>query len=130
VLTAGGAYFLTVFAAGFVLGTVRVLWVAPNLGPVPAVLIELPMLLTFAWFVCGWILRRWKIGRAGGADIGMGLTAFMLLILAETAFSVLLTGQSLSVFFQRMATAQGAIGLAGQILFAALPAIRSRISAQ
>jgi len=39
------AYFLPVFALGFVLGTVRTLWLAPMLGELAAVAAELPVML-------------------------------------------------------------------------------------
>ena len=129
-LAAGSLYFFVVFAAGFLLGAVRVLWIGPALGPVAAVLIELPILLSFSWMVCGRIQRKWRIGSEGGADIGMGAVAFVLLMLAEAALSVLLNGPPVRAFWLRMATVEGAIGLAGQILFAALPAIRSRLASR
>jgi hypothetical protein len=44
-LKAGVLYFALVFAAGFVLGTVRTLWAVPRLGVRTAELIELPTML-------------------------------------------------------------------------------------
>jgi len=44
VLKAGAVYFGVVFGAGFVLGTVRVIWVVPHLGERTAELIEAPTL--------------------------------------------------------------------------------------
>lgn len=52
---AGLAYFTLVFAAGFGLGTLRVLALAPILGEGGAVLLELPIILAIAWMACRWI---------------------------------------------------------------------------
>ena len=57
-LGAGLAYFAVVFAAGFVLGTLRVLVVAPHLGEIAAVVAELPIMLAVSWIICGWLLGR------------------------------------------------------------------------
>ena len=44
-------YFGIIFALGFVLGTIRTLWLAPIVGTVGAVLIELPIMLIASWLV-------------------------------------------------------------------------------
>jgi hypothetical protein len=43
-LKAGVVYFALVFGAGFVLGTIRTLWVAPRVGVRTAELAEAPMM--------------------------------------------------------------------------------------
>ncbi len=45
ILKAAAYYFAAVFGAGFVLGTVRVLWLAPQLGARAAELLETPIML-------------------------------------------------------------------------------------
>ena len=49
---AGIVYFLAVFAIGFLLGTIRILWITPWLGDGAAVLLELPVILTASWLLC------------------------------------------------------------------------------
>ena len=44
-LIAATIYFLMLFALGFVLGTIRVLFVAPMLGVLSATLLEVPLML-------------------------------------------------------------------------------------
>jgi len=41
----GVVYFCLVFGVGFILGTIRVLWVVPHLGVRTAELIETPLML-------------------------------------------------------------------------------------
>ncbi len=51
----------------------------------------------------------------------MGLLAFVLLIVAEAALAVLLAGQGIGQWLAGMAHPAGALGLAGQIVFALVP---------
>ena len=69
VIKGGAAYFALVFAAGFALGVVRVLVLAPRLGALSAVALELPLILTVSWIACGWVLKRFSVPpRAGPRD--------------------------------------------------------------
>jgi hypothetical protein len=115
------AYLAPVFALAFGLGVLRSLWLAPALGALPAVALEVPVLLVWSWIVAGRVLRRWPLPRRG--CLAMGSLAFALLILAEAGLA-LATGQTLRGFLAAMATPHGALGLAGQLVFAALPALR------
>ena len=45
VVKAGVLYFALVFEAGFVLGTIRTLWVFPRIGTRTAELMEMPIML-------------------------------------------------------------------------------------
>ncbi|MGB4908133.1 MAG: hypothetical protein WBP15_06330, partial [Tabrizicola sp.] len=53
------AYVLPVFAVAFALGAVRVNLVAPRVGPLLAVAVELPLVLALSWAVAGRVLNRW-----------------------------------------------------------------------
>lgn len=121
---AGAVYFLAVFAAGFVIGAIRVLWVAPRTGALAAVALELPVMLAIAWVVTGLLLPRFLPGAGLAERATMGLVAFSLLLPAEIALGVWGFGQSLAMVMGGFATAPGALGLFGQVLFAAIPAIR------
>ena len=50
--------FALVFGVGFVLGTVRVLWIAPQLGARAAELAEAPVMLVVIYFAARWIAKR------------------------------------------------------------------------
>lgn len=119
-------YFGLVFGAAFALGALRTLVLAPWAGPLPAVLIELPVVLAVSWSAAGRVLRRWPVA-AGGmpALLAMGFVAFALLMLAEAALAPAF-GRSLSAWAGSLRTPEGMVGLAGQIAFALLPAVRGR----
>lgn len=123
-LRAGLAYFAIVFAAGFLLGTIRTLLLTPQFGAFTAVLIELPVILAIAWWACGGIIRRLRVPATRASRAVMGASAIVLLILAEAALAALLGGQTIREFAASLATPPGAAGLAGQVVFALFPLIR------
>lgn len=123
-LRAGVAYFALVFAAGFGLGTIRALLLVPALGAAPAVAIELPVMLVFAWIACGWLVRRFAVPAIPGARLAMGAAAFALLMAAEAALAVLGFGQSPEAYLAGLATPAGLLGLAGQVAFGLMPLVR------
>ena len=118
-------YVATVFAAAFGLGTLRVLLVAPRLGELAAVTLEVPVVLGLSWLVAGRVLRRWPLPRPG-QRLAMGGLAFALLMLAETILGVTLFGRSLAGILAAMTTLPGLVGLAGQMGFALVPALRGQ----
>lgn len=122
VLRASILYFAVVFTAAFGLGVLRVTLVAPQLGALVAVALEVPIVLAVSWGVAGWIVRNWPMILL--QRIVMGILAFVILMGAEVLFSKLLFGQSLHDFMGALATLPGALGLAGQIGFAVIPALR------
>lgn len=126
ILLTGTAYVAAVFAAGFVLGVLRTLVLAPLLGELAAVLVELPLILTVAWLVCTRILRRWP--QSPASALGMGAIAFLLLMGAEAGLSMLLAGRSLAEHLALYSQLPHQVGLAGQLAFALFPWIQARRS--
>jgi hypothetical protein len=121
-LVAGAAYFLIVFAAAFALGALRVTFVVPAVGVVWATLLELPFTLAVSWATCAWIGRHWPMSSIAQSVI-MGVCAFVLLMGAEAAGSILIFGRTLGEHVGSFGTAAGALGLAGQIVFGVLPVV-------
>jgi hypothetical protein len=119
---AGAMYFGAVFAAGFALGVLRTTVLTPAIGRLAAVAVELPIILAIAWIACGAVLRRITLTRPEAA--GMGAVAFVLLMAAEAALSLLLTGRSLAEHFALYARPAYLLGLAGQLAFASFPLVR------
>jgi hypothetical protein len=120
-IKAGFAYFGIVFAAGFVFGTVRTLVLAPRIGAVGAVLIELPLMLAVAWFVCRWLVQLFAVGAAWTERLLMGVVAFLLLMIAVLILTIAAFGGTVPGFIAALGTPEGALGLAGQLAFAASP---------
>lgn len=121
---AGIDYFAVVFATGFVLGTIRTMLLTPHVGELPAVGIELPIMLTESWLACGWALRRFTVSERFLPRLVMGDLAFGLLIGAETALGVLAFGRSLGEQMASYHELGAQLGLAAQVAFAAFPLIR------
>ncbi len=115
------AYFAAVFVAGFVLGTLRVLLLAPVLGEVAAVLAELPVMLAVSFLAARWAVGRFAVPARFLPRLAMGETAFLLLIAAEVALGCLVFGQSLAEVAAGMVAPAGLIGLAGQVIFSLMP---------
>ena len=115
-------YLAAIFALGFVLGTVRTLWLAPAVGHLAAVAAELPVMLGASW----WLARRMAARRplpSRGAALAAGGIAFALLMGLELALGVVLFGQSAGQWLAALTTPPGALGLTGQALFALMPAL-------
>ena len=126
VVEAGVAYFAIVFAAGFALGTVRVLLLAPRFGELLPVLLELPLMLGISWLACGWVLVRFQIPQRIPLRLSVGVVAFGLLMLSELMLSTAVFGRSLSDHIHELATPHGLVGLGGQVLFGLMPLVSAR----
>lgn len=124
VLALGVAYFAAVFAAGFVLGVVRTLALEPRVGPLMAVTLELPLMLSWAWWVCSRLLRH-RAGLSPRAAVVLGGVAFGCLMVAEAALSIGLAGRSLVDHLALYGEPAHGLGLIGQLLFAAWPAVQT-----
>jgi hypothetical protein len=114
-------YWAAVFSIGFVLGTVRTLWLAPATGELAAVAIELPVMLAASWLVAGRLLRARPLAGLAAAAIA-GLLALALLLASELALAVMLAGETPLRWLEALGQPPGALGLAGQVLFALIPA--------
>jgi hypothetical protein len=125
-LMAGTAYFAMVFALGFLLGTVRTLFVAdaPSGGRLLGVLIELPIMLIASWILCRFAIRRFGVPTTLGARALMGGLAFVLLLLAELMVGALLFDRSVDEHVALYTEASYALGLAAQFGFALMPSIQ------
>lgn len=120
------AYFGLVFAAGFVMGTIRVLLVEPYLGPAWAVALELPVMLGISAVAARWIVKVLAVEPATAPLLRMGLLALALLVAAETALGLLAFGQSVSDQLAAYVGPRGMLTLAGQIGFGLMPLFVTR----
>ena len=104
----------------------RTLLLLPRVGPLGAVLIELPLILGIAWLVCSRILRRWPLKPWGA--VGMGGVALALLLLGEASISVLLANRTLTEHLRLYNLLPERLGLAGQLVFAGFPWVQARMA--
>jgi len=123
-LKAGFHYFSFVFAVGFILGIVRALFVMPRTGELMAVVFELPVILASAWIICRWLIIRSRVPAEIKSRSVMGMTALVLLLVAEAALSVLVFDNSLIEYLGSFRTAHGLTGLAGQVVFGLIPVLQ------
>ncbi len=122
---AGFSYFICVFAIGFVLGPLRVLWLEPALGELPAVAIEAPIML-LAMFAAGrLIVRGFRLQQKWRGLVVTGVIAVTLVVIAD--FSVGLWLRDLSVVDQlaRFATPAGILYGLLLLALAAMPGFAS-----
>ena len=128
----GVIYFALVFALGFLLGTLRTVFVrdAPGDGRLLGVLIELPFMLSASWLLCRTVIRRFAVAPTVIARAVMGCLAFALLLLAELLFGALLFGRTPGEHFALYREASHALGLAAQIAFALMPIVQMRLGKQ
>lgn len=127
IVRAAPAYFGIVFACAFLFGIVRVLLVAPAVGAMAAVAIEIPLILVISWLAAAWVIARFAVAARMGARLAMGGLAFAILMLAEAGLALVAFGTPWPVFVAELATAPGLLGLFGQMMFALVPALRLAI---
>jgi hypothetical protein len=125
-LVAGTAYFLALFALGFVLGTIRVLFVTPRFGPLAATLVEVPVMLIAAIYACRWSVRHWRVPRSVTIRWGMVVWFLALLVAFETVLGVVLFGRTPAEQWAALATPAGIVGLSAQLIAALLPVFVGR----
>ncbi len=123
-LKAGIAYFALVFSLGFLLGAFRVAVVSPMIGELPAVIVELPVIVAASWFASRFLTDRCGVARRLAPRLVMGGSAFALLMMGEAGVSMLAFGRSIAQHLASLATVPSIVGLIGQMVFAILPAMQ------
>jgi len=98
------------------------LWLAPLVGDVGAVAIELPLMLWVSWVCCGWCLRRFDVS-AMRHRAPMGAMAFLVLMVMEATLALAGFGMTIADYASGFLGAAGALGLLGQIAFGLLPLV-------
>jgi hypothetical protein len=127
-IKAGVAYAVTVFAIGFLLGTARVLLLAPRVGSTIAVSVETPVILAASWYVSGIAMKRLVVGAEIRTRILVGAVAFVTLMILEIALSMSLFHKSFGEYLAGLRSPAGAIGFAAQVCFATFPLLNVIVS--
>ena len=119
--TSSAVYFAIVFGAGFVFGTVRVMWLVPTVGVRVAELTELPLMLAVVFFAARWVNRRFLTERDQSARLIVGVVAFALLLLAELILGVTLGGLTPKEVFLNHDPVSGTAYYLSLCVFALMP---------
>ena len=124
-LKAGTIYFAIIYLIGFMLGTMRVLLLAPRIGEMAAVLIETPIMLAASWIVSGSCTRRFGVLSEIQPRLVMGGVGFVLLMLGEVGVSMAAFGRSWEGTLAALLSPPGLIGLSAQVAFGLLPLLQA-----
>lgn len=117
-------YFALVMGAGFLLGSVRVLFVVPHLGERWAELAEMPIMAMVIFVAAGYILRRYPEVQTRGRALVVGFTALALSVSAELVLAVVLQSQSLAEYLASRDKISGSVYLVMLVAFALMPRLR------
>lgn len=115
----GALYFAACFAAGAVLGPIRVLALEPRLGMAASVALEAPVMLLVSALAARAVLRRFP----SASPLAVGAVGLGLLLAAEAALAAALDRPSP---FDPPRWLADWIGLALKLAFALMPALVAR----
>ncbi len=118
-------YFLIVFAAGWVLGPLRIFFVEPRVGSLTAVSIEAPIMILISWLAAR---RMFAGGYEAGALVGAGLIALGLMLGGEYLGAALLQGQTFEQFASGFFKPEGFITLDAFLAYGLMPILAARWS--
>ncbi|MFP7571226.1 hypothetical protein [Marivita sp. S2033] len=123
-IAAGLAYGLSVFFLGFLLGVLRTLVLHPAIGEIPAVALEIPVILAASWMICATLVRRLSVPARWPERLIMGGVALACVLAGEVAVSVWMADRTLAEHVALYATPRSALGLLAQVAFALFPVMR------
>jgi len=125
-LKIASVYFLLVFAAGFALGAVRIMWLVPRVGVRTAELLETPLMILVTWMAARWIVRHFSVPHTAWLRFRIGAVALLLLVLAELAVGFGLRHLSLSEMVLERDPVSGPVYLFSLLLYGLMPALAGR----
>jgi hypothetical protein len=109
ILKAAAVYFGIVFGVGFVIGSIRVPLIEPQVGVRIAQLIESPFMLLAVCLAGRWVGRRLCIGYSPLALLMVGLVAAALVLSADLVVGIGLRGMSLAEVFTNRDPVSGTV---------------------
>lgn len=90
IVVAGSAYFVLVFGAGFVFGSMRVPFLVPHVGDRTAELLEMPLMLLVVVAAARFICRRFALPAQTAIRLCTGFVGLALLVCAEFMLAAIL----------------------------------------
>jgi hypothetical protein len=126
ILKASLLYFALVFGAGFVLGSVRILWVVPRFGIRMAELMETPMMFVVTIVAARWTVRRLAVASTPSSRLSMGFVAVGFLLVAEFTLVLWLRGLSIREYLTTRDPVSGTVYYMMLGVFAIMPLLVAR----
>jgi hypothetical protein len=123
---AGALYFMLVFSAGFVLGTIRTLGVVPKLGVRTAELIEAPLMLGLSILAARWVVRRMRLPPNCLRRLAFGCVALGLMLLVEFTVVLWIRGLTIREYFATRDPISGTVCFLTLGAFAVIPVFVER----
>lgn len=127
VVKAGVAYFALVFAAGFVLGSIRVPFLVPRVGERIAELIETPFMFVVVVVATRFITNRYALPTQAVVRLAVGFIGLALLVAAEFLLAAILQQRSPEEFIASRDPVSGPVFALMLVLFALMPFIVGRL---
>ena len=119
-------YFAFVFAAGFILGTLRVVFLVPAIGARAAELAETPLMIAISYHAARVLTRRMHIPSRTADRALMGACALVLMLAAEFGLVLWLRGMDLASYFATRDPVTAAAYYIALLIFAAMPTLVGR----
>ena len=126
ILKAGVLYFALVFAAGFVLGAIRTLWITPRFGARKAELMESPIMFVVTVLAARWVALRLELPPAPATRLGVGLVALGLLLVTEFTVVLRLRRLTIADYFASRGPVSGTVYVVLLAVFAVMPLLVAR----
>jgi hypothetical protein len=126
ILKAGAFYFALVFVSGFVLGTIRTLWIVPRVGMRTAELMETPIMFVVIVLAARWVARRLLLPPTVATRLGFGFVALGLLLIAEFTVILWLRGLTIRAYLAGRDHLAGTVYIIMLSVFALMPLAAAR----
>jgi len=126
ILKAGALYFAFVFGVGFVLGTIRTLWIVPMFGTRTGELMETPIMLVVTILSTRWTVRRLAVPSTPLDRLAMGCVALVLLLVTEFTLVLWLRGLTIREYLASRDPVSGTVYYVMLGVFAILPLLVAR----
>ena len=114
-------YFLLVFAAGFLLGTLRILFLLPVMSARYAELLEMPIMLCVIYFSAKMITSKTSPENKDRDHLLIGALALLFLLIAEFTLVLVLRGISIWAYFTTHDPVSGSAYVFSLVLYLLMP---------
>ena len=121
IVKAGALYFALVIGAGFLLGSIRILWVVPRLGARAAELLEAPIMFIITIVAARWIVQRFAVPPTPSSRLGMGGIALGLMLIVELTLVPWLRGLSIRQYLSARDPVAETVYYLMLVVFAVMP---------